>query len=133
MESSTGRSTLRGSSPGSPTQLRLWRRRYKAPRSTWRKPLDILVGDKFRMCFEELDSEENLSRFVITTVRRGLWEEMREPGPGRQSASPYEMFVLTEYYIHAGYARGNGDMLAMLTVTHHRVVDQGHTKVGRKE
>ena len=43
------------------------------------------------------------------------------------------MFDLTEYYIYAGYARGDGDMLAELTDTHHRVVDRGHTKVGRKE
>ena len=43
------------------------------------------------------------------------------------------MFVLSEYYIHAGYARGDGDMLAKLTDTHHRVVDQGLTKVGRKD
>ena len=68
MESSTRRSTPRGSSPGPPTQLTLWRRRDETPRSTWRKPLDILVRDKLRIILDELDSEENLSRFVITTI-----------------------------------------------------------------
>ena len=58
---------------------------------------------------------------------------MREPGPGRQFVSPDEMFDSTEYYIHAGYARGDGDMLAKLTDTHHRVVDRGHTRIGRKD
>ena len=58
---------------------------------------------------------------------------MRESEPGRQSASPDEMFVLTEYYIYAGYARGDGDMLAKLADTHDRVVDRGHTRIGRKD
>jgi hypothetical protein len=43
------------------------------------------------------------------------------------------MFDLTEYYIHAGYAREDGDVLAKLTVTHHRVVDRGHTRVGTED
>lgn len=99
--------------------------------------LDILVGDKFRTSFDELDSEENLSRFVITTIISTKSGEdcVKKRGSLDQGTvcSPHEMFVLTEYYIHAGYARGDGDMLAKLTDTHHRVVDQGLTKVGRKD
>ena len=95
------------------------------------------MGDKFRTIFDELDSEENLSRFVITTIISTKFGEdcVKKRGSLDQGTvcSPHEMFVLTEYYIHAGYARGDGDMLAKLTDTHHRVVDQGLTKVGRKD